>query len=577
MPTFNFTVSSQSIKDVVERDRPPATIHTIEQCFVDLNLELNENFNTNIPTKTANFKYSTISVSEGYVGKIYVELNSPSTLGIEELDVYFTGTNSTGATINDDILFGFDTNQPLRIAWDVGEKEKEISFTAKTDYVLDGIEQFNFKLDHFINCVPGTPSQTTVSVTNTTTLPSVAIESTNGSYVKNAEGIYKLNFGINEGDNKDIKIALSYPSISGQEAISVVFVNQNTSNADYQTSIQQPINLTWGVGEQVKIINVSAVLDSQLFESSIETVLIRLQNPSNVIIQPEPITIPSTGIGRFPFSTVQIYNEAPIFEYARLYLTPFATQPGRSNGKVLLKQPYASYNNGYNQGENNKFLKYQSSAPNTFEPQFSVMETLNNFNDDKLSVEIKNIGTKQVLINGTIINVNETITIDSLPNTYYIDLPANLIETTNIDNETIIVTAKYEITVNMKYVGNTSSAYTNGQFKLKNLNNTDASTSKKFQLGVVELNTYSQSTYLNPQKTYQISTKFSGIGTGRVGVNCPVSSFLDSTSENAQVNGLYFIDYYSTTQYIGVEFLQNGGIVPTCNSSQYVIPYKIIP
>ena len=85
------------------------------------------------------------------------------------------------------------------------------------------------------------------------------------------------------------------------------------------------------------------------------------------------------------------------------------------------------------------------------------------------------------------------------------------------------------------------------------------------------------STYTNLTNAYRASTKFSGIGTGRSGNSCPVFSFNNAAIENAQVDGIYFIDYYSTTQYTGIEFLQNGGIDTTCNSSQYTIPYKILP
>ena len=573
----------ENIGDLLRENLPPSatTIHTLEQCFVDLNFQLNENVNSSFSEKSVFFTQPSYSIAEGSIGNFFVSLGSPSELGIEELDLYFLGS-STGATINGDALFGYNFNEPLRLSWSGGEQVKTIPVTGLTDFVIEGTESFYFKLDHLTNCVFGGISNATINIINLTTFPLVSIESTNGSYVQNPDGVYKLNFGINEGDSKNIQISLSFPSVSGQEEVDVVFVNETANSVDYETSIAQPIHLIWAIGEQTKIINVAAILDSEFFESSLETLTIRLQNPVSTSINIEPTTIPNSGVGKFPFASIQIYNQAPIIEYARVYLTPFATQPGRSNTPVYLKLPYASYDNGYAAAENQKFITYQATAPNTYNPPFSLygIQNLNNFNDDKLSLEIKNLGTTQVIISGSVLNVGATKTITGLGNTYYIDLPANLSQITNAQNETIVTGARYEITLNMQYVGNSptfSNAYTNGVFSLKNLNNTNASSNKKFQIGIVELNTYPEATYTNLTNAYRASTKFSGIGTGRSGNSCPVFSFNNAAIENAQVDGIYFIDYYSTTQYTGIEFLQNGGIDTTCNSSQYTIPYRILP
>lgn len=579
---FIQTILLENIGGLVRENLSPSatTIHTLEQCFVDLNFQLNENVNSSFSEKSVFFTQPSYSIAEGSVGNFFVSLSSPSELGIEELDLYFLGTSSTGATINGDTLFGYNFNEPLRLSWSGGEQIKTISVTGLTDFIIESTESFYFKLDHLTNCVSGGLLNTTINIVNTTTFPTVYIESTNGSYVQNSDGVYKLNFGINEGDSKNIQISLLFPSASGLEEVDVVFVNETASSNDYTASVPQPIHLSWAVGEQVKIINVAAILDSELFESSLETLTVRLENPISTAINFEPTTIPNSGVGKFPFASIQIYNQAPIFEYARVYLTPFVTQPGRSNSPLYLKLPYASYNNGYSQAQNKFFLPYQATAANTYNPPFNIFQNLNNFNDDKLSLEIKNLGTTQVMISGSVLNVGATKTITGLGNTYYIDLPANLSQITNAQNETIVTGARYEITLNMQYVGNSSTltnTYTNGVFSLKNLNNTNASSTKKFEIGIVQLNTYSEATYTNSTNAYRATTKFSGIGTGRSGSSCPIFSFNNSAIEKAQVDGIYFIDFYSTTQYTGIEFLQNGGINPTCNSSQYTIPYRIIP
>jgi hypothetical protein len=75
MPTFNFTTQTTlAIRDDIKGNIPPGTIHTIEQCFVDLNMELNENVNTSFPKKTASFRKGLYNLSEGSVDNIYVDL-----------------------------------------------------------------------------------------------------------------------------------------------------------------------------------------------------------------------------------------------------------------------------------------------------------------------------------------------------------------------------------------------------------------------------------------------------------------------------------------------------------------------
>lgn len=578
MPFIQTIVLNQiesQIRDVLPASA--STIHTIEKCFVDLNFQTNENVNSFIPTRNVSFGNSSYSIPEGAIGNFSVSLTLPSTLGIEEVDLYFVGTNATGATLAEDALLGFSVNEPLRISWSGGEQTKSFSFTALTDYLIEDIEQFYFKLDHTTNCKMGAFSAMTINVVNTASFPSVAIKSTNGSYVQNDQGVYKLNFGLNEGDSKNIEVSLSYPSVLGQEEVDVIFINQTASSSDYQITPPNPIHLTWAIGEQIKTINFSAILDEEIFESSLETLFISLQNPINTAIEQEPTSIPTTNVGRFPFASIQIYNQAPVFEYARVYLTPFLTQAGRSDSNVTLKKPLASYDNGYTSVENKKFIAYNATAPNTYHPSFNTTQTLNNFNDDKLSLEIKNVGITQVMINGSIVDINGTLTLNNLSNTYYIDLPGNLGSTINAAGETIYATAKYELTFNMQYVGNNPSTYINGDFKLKNLDNIDASSTQKFKITNLQLNTYTQTTYTSSNNIYYATTKFSGIGTGRNSNQCPLFGFLDGTIENAQVEGIFFIDARSTTQYVGIEFVQNGGIIPTCNSSQYTIPYRIIP
>ena len=552
----------------------PIVVHTLEKCFVDLNFNINENTGYFIPINTVFFTQNKI-LSEGESSEIVISLSAPSMLGLEEVDLRYIGSNdSVSAILQDDLEIDFNTTQSLRLSWKVGEKEKKIPFKVRTDFLKENSEIFYFKLENFTNCIAGDNIDFEVTAIDSTTLPSIGITSVGGSYYLDENNTYKLLFGVDEFTEKNINIDLSYPSINGNESVTIEFVNQTATDKDYKLS--GPVTLSWAKGEQTKTITIEAFMDDEIFESSIETVVLNLKNPINAIIEPQPTYIPTTQIGRFPFSTIQIFAQPEIFRYARLKLFPFFTQAGRSNDFVTLKRPYASYKNGYNQEENNLFFPYNPLAPTTFNPQFNSTQTLNNFNNNLLSLEIRNVGEYKTKINNKIVEPGDVIVIDNLSEDYYIDLQANDGPIASPTGKVFYTFINYELTLIMKFKGNDSAVYTNGDFRLKNSDNTDASIAQRFNLGKFQVPGKFLNEYTKVENIYQLVTKFSNIRTGRNGNQCPISNFLDSTVEKAQVNGIFFLDSRSKTQYIGIEFLTNGGIKPTCASVQLTTPYEIL-
>jgi hypothetical protein len=159
-------IALENINTFIRSISPPSatTIHAIEKCFVDLNFQLNEDVNTFLPVRSVSFSDSSYNILEGGVGNISVSLNESSVLGIEELDLYFIGTNSQTATIGQDILFENNFIQPLRLSWSAGEQTKFIPFTALTDSFIESVEKFYFKLDHFTNCILGANLTTEINL-----------------------------------------------------------------------------------------------------------------------------------------------------------------------------------------------------------------------------------------------------------------------------------------------------------------------------------------------------------------------------------------------------------------------------
>lgn len=171
MPNFQ-QIALQNINNFIRSNLPPSatTVHTIEKCFVDLNFQLNENANFFVPERRASFSSSLYNISEGNIGNISISLSAPSAFGIEELDLYFVGTNSQSAIIGQDILFEHNFSEPMRVSWSVGEQTKLIPFTALTDSFFESIEKFYFRLDHFTNCKSGSTIVTEIDLTSTNSI-----------------------------------------------------------------------------------------------------------------------------------------------------------------------------------------------------------------------------------------------------------------------------------------------------------------------------------------------------------------------------------------------------------------------
>ena len=261
MPTFNVIILSAEIKDVIKYDNPPNTIHTIEQCFVDLNMELNEKISTSFPNQTASFKKGLYNISEGLDNIVYVDLSSPSVLGIEELDLAYMGSSGSDAIVSQDLAFN-DTNfaLPIRLSWGVGEKSKQIPFSALTDYKIENTEEFYFELTNFVNCKPSGLQNTTIRIANVENFPFVYIQPYNAtlsSAIADSNGDYNLIFTMPEGSQLKLGVLLSYPSVYGLEEVDLVFTNQSAKSADYNiANAHSPLSID-GESSYTKELNDS--------------------------------------------------------------------------------------------------------------------------------------------------------------------------------------------------------------------------------------------------------------------------------------------------------------------------------
>jgi len=103
-------------------------IHTILNCFVDLNLETNEMFPYDVQILKVSFSSNYYVTEEASTLVITAYLDQPSTLGIEEATVIISNITTSNSDLD---ISGF----PLRIAWEEGEQVKQISIPITRDII----------------------------------------------------------------------------------------------------------------------------------------------------------------------------------------------------------------------------------------------------------------------------------------------------------------------------------------------------------------------------------------------------------------------------------------------------------
>lgn len=178
-------------------------IHTLLNCFVDLNLETNENIIQINKLSNVSFEFSEYSVNEGQSVQVRVGLNSPSTFGIEQITVNLTSPIVYAANLGQDYIAA--QNYPLTLTWSIGEQIKTLSFTALTGGFFENTESFLLNISNLINVDQGLIPNTVVKIINS---PITLTEATLGTSLsanvflelenENTELLYKyvhLNLG----------------------------------------------------------------------------------------------------------------------------------------------------------------------------------------------------------------------------------------------------------------------------------------------------------------------------------------------------------------------------------------------
>lgn len=601
-----------------------STIHTILQCFVDINLETNENsiYSTDsLNLLDVSFEQSTYIVDEGQFIDVTVSLSAPSVNAYEEIEVDIVSNNTS--------IIDFDTLSkvyPQTIAFSAGQQSHTFRFFINSDFLEEGQESFDLIIGNFINVNPGQFITTQIKITDLTDLKEVYIN-TQGGYVSSNPSTTPpsqiLTFQVIEGDIQEITISLDSPSIFGVEEVTVQTKNVTAGSSDY--SIIGTTNLTWNIGEQHKTIQIKGLIDQDI--ESDERIEIKLINPINVNI----INISE--------ASVVIFDNSPKSLYAQINLQGIYTQIGGTNLqnvtqlRTIRDNEETSYSSSADimllkfgekfrsEVQNNSTITPGGNAIRTttttgfFPSTTTIVDTIffgknpNTGDYGDVRLKITNKGSFPVKINGTQLNagtgsivlVVDKFNFSTILPANNVLIPAGAIYQGNTLPSDTLVEAVYEFEI--------QTDYTERSFVLKKFNNT-ISTNKTINLGIHTFSeTYDISVVSDINKQYNLVTTYNQVNANYAPypyynsprVCIPLSEYINnsrffpenptdaisisSIGKYARINGFAIlsdnsIQYsngigngpteYAESSYFKVEFLPNGQTIGiTCAPISY--------
>jgi len=594
----------------------PSYSDTLINCFVNLNLETNENAGLPGPLNTVSFQNPAYSVTEGNNLQVRLDLGKPSEFGTEEATVNLSTTNAIFGTD-----FTADKTYPYTFSWAEGEQYKFMNFSVGTDFLIENNESFKLEITNPINLNMGTSPSSVVTIKDSTTLRTASLSvapipyslSTTTIPVASQVGANQI-VNIKEGDIFNITVNLDGPAF-GVETITLSLVSsastptgivgplakQAVPGVDFNV-ISNQVTFNFAAGEIQKTYTFQAFTD--LIVSDNNGAIFELKNPQNCLIDNNKKVM-----------TVMISDSTGGYKYAHLNLGDIYTEFSNSISNTLMRQinPQPGIGGGYSNISINQYeyylIKYGSTVNFRDYTGSYANKTHDSvtFSNNLVKVNITNIGVVQSMINGQPVNVGQTITINVPSNNYVITASTNANKNATT---TLFDFANYKIDIVNNYTGITmqlgSTSYSQPvQFKLRNVVNAPAA-SNTLVLGNFSLSglTTNPSSSVNQ---YRLKSKYKNINTGRPNLTTcpPASSFSSSISysvfyavdkQKVSVLGIIFLNYnpaalYSTpnlSTYDTFEFvpgITNVSSYYTCNGSNSVynglnyisLPFKVEP
>jgi len=248
-------------------------VSSILQCFVDTNLETNENVVFNNNALGVSFLENRGQYIEGAGYPIPLALSQPSIRGIEEVEVvveYVTADPN-------DVIIG----ENFLIQWGIGEQFKTINLTVNNDLVVEQPESIIIKLTSLLNVYGGDNLEHNAVIVDNTIFRKVGFTGDLGQMYQTLRGDLMFTLNAQEGDLVRLELTLDQPSSLGGESVDIVFSYLNSvqniaiQEADFR--LISPQRVVWGIGELTKTVDIQLLADQ--IPEFIESVTVSLENP----------------------------------------------------------------------------------------------------------------------------------------------------------------------------------------------------------------------------------------------------------------------------------------------------------
>lgn len=553
-------------------------ISTIIQCFVDTNLELNENFPYQGATLLeASFSELNYSVEEDSELTVTVQLSEVSTEGFESVTIGFIPTNAQSADIEP--IF------PTTINWEVGETQKEFTFEIKKDAFIELNESFQLAIISASNCIPKEgESITTVSIEDTTILNRVKLVQNENSFVlpnwNGAQNIEYLSYEISQLSYPTFRLALDFPSEFGTEAVELKILNgTNITNSD----VVGTQLITFDQGEQYKDVQLNPLSNTLL--SNEDLLLIKLFPANGGLEDIESLSV--------SINFDEGYSEALLYvnqieagiqrKYTNIVFRDIFRQKGSNIDNKPIQLRSVNYNQGVNtiltDEQNNWLLRFGDtySDPTDYEdnypfPIYKWGLDLNG-NPGELTMLIENSGEVAIDYEGETYNPGEFIKLPITSNDFQVLLPSNagLVQEESEFSEFDDFTSDGVLTESIysfRVLNSGQTFFFNGenQFYSHNfspLNEQDA-VEDIFNFGTHNLVNQDSPVAALANSLY-MANKYDGALTRYNGGQCTSSFNFPSNVFNIRMLGFILLDANDNfTEYAGTEFIELSDFNPIC-------------
>lgn len=604
-------------------------IHTILNCFVDLNLETNEMFPYDVNILSVSLDSANYTTEEGGTLVFIVRLNEPSALGIEEATVIISNRTTSNSDIE---ISGF----PVKITWQEGEQEKVLSVPITRDFIEESDEQFMIGLTSLVNLVPGDFIQANVVVqdttelrvirilaanTNTLTIPRLDPNSTVfdgiarsavGNTLVNRNGNFGSSnfieqrtgnvltlttpnsqfgrtnnlatFSVIEGESVNVDIGLDQPSEYGVERVDVALY----STLEDGTQVESPLVITsterleWSIGEQYKTVTVTALPSSQ-FQSrrymrlelrNVENASLNNMNTNSVeIVVLSPLVerrFSTINFGNIYRQRGSVLSSDTSHSETELELRKISdNQTTNTTTLYWLVELGTSYIDQYN----NPLLSESSNYPAWPNYYFGVDE---NGNPSQVALKVTNLGIGDVQYGNNTYGPNESFYVTMARDATTIVLPTNdsiLYPGDIITPDNIVVTARtfsesryaFSLYVSLPQFAITYGLGTSGPHGFQL--RTDSSFNNLYNIGEFNLPNYRTVSLANANASALYST-YRNVRTRYNGVTCTTSFIGVNNVQDVRVKGLILLSLNSlNTEFVGHEIRPDNQFNPICSSN----------